>query len=135
MKEVPKVFPWVEERAKCSIVGVFIALAVRVKSDVESMTGLHLQPKHLFAFTAPSEKTFLVEKQIKVGGMVAPGGVVVFEHDETKITVSDGLKYNVLFEATPAIGEDGPCRLDVNGVVLELWQVSRKALEPLFFGS
>jgi len=39
----------------------------------------------------------------------------------------------VLFEAKASLGFEGRCRYEVEGQPLELWQVSRKALEDLFF--
>jgi hypothetical protein len=42
----------------------------------------------------------------------------------------DGIK---AFEATPTVNDEGKCRLKVNGIEREFWQVRRMALEKLFF--
>jgi hypothetical protein len=62
---------------------------------------------------------------------------VTFERTDRGIVVSsanaDGTTPS--FIATPDFADDGECRMRINDEeqLLELWQVSRRALETLFF--
>lgn len=57
--------------------------------------------------------------------------VVDFKLDGERIAImpSDGDS----FEATLTISDGGHCRFKVNGAELALWQLARRALEPLLF--
>lgn len=64
---------------------------------------------------------------------------VKFELRANEIAVSNiktGMMHGATpaFSAVPRLNEDGECRLEVQGERLQFWQVSRKALEDLFFG-
>jgi hypothetical protein len=37
------------------------------------------------------------------------------------------------FTANPSLDDNGQCQLEVEGAKLSIWQVSRRALENLFF--
>jgi len=59
---------------------------------------------------------------------------VIFETDSinNKINVRVGTK--IVSAVKPEVGPDGECWLKVDGKYLRFWQVSKEALETLFFG-
>jgi hypothetical protein len=70
------------------------------------------------------------------GNFVFGGSGVMFKRTESGIVVdmeTKGKPGRVLFEARAALGFEGRCRYEIDGQPLELWQISRRALEDLFF--
>lgn len=59
---------------------------------------------------------------------------VKFSLGDKAITVTD-THGNTIFEATITLNDEGECRLKINGLERETWQVRRTALERLFFGT
>jgi hypothetical protein len=57
---------------------------------------------------------------------------VVFTLAEHAILVRED-KGDPMFDVTATFGDEGECRLEVNGEVRNLWQVRRMALEGLLF--
>jgi hypothetical protein len=116
-------FNWVKARSACSLKSVFLLLAEIVDSDVKAANEL------------PEGRRFSLERQdrklIVIRESRESPAAIVFELSATEIRVREAEK--TLFVARPSLERDGKCRLEVDGDPLELWQVSRKALEELFF--
>ena len=126
-------FNWVKARSECSLERVFLVLSEVVASDVKARQGLHDGAE--YDHTRRDHK-IIVSRTRDFGGGIKEAEGVVFERIKGSITVAavDPKGNEVpLFAATPSLAPDGDCKLEVNGDSLELWQVSRKALEPLFF--
>ena len=135
---IPKTCNWVEARAKCSIDQIFIALREVVDSDVKTMQSIASTTRAAVddvSMSLATDTKFIVTGRRDPGG-VFDGNSVVFERAIGRIVVKDGRSQGTMFDVQPALCIDGECRLELvggNGDALELWQVSRKALENLFF--
>jgi hypothetical protein len=132
--EVPKVFDWVAERRKCSLGTIFTHLTEVVDSDVKSAQA-KLEDGENITMNRPADGKIVVVKSFGPRGS-SQGESVVFEVAANCIAVKKGgPNGKELFTAKPFLLQNGMCKLEVKGEPepLELWQVSRKALEDLFF--
>jgi hypothetical protein len=111
-------------------VGLFRLLYEVVDSDVKAARIVR-PDAGTFELKKLSDTKFLVSRTREAGIAV---DVVVFELLGGKIAIGHG-QNSTMFMATPSLLSDGECRLEVAGEPepLELWQISRKALEDLFF--
>jgi hypothetical protein len=119
-------YDWVAERAACSLAVIFAVLKQQVKEDVKKRTDLRSpEANYGFTFSDHGDGFF-------VGLDATPIHFsIMFKRGLKAIEISgDGIK---AFEAMPTINDEGKCRLKVNGVEREFWQVRRMALENLFF--
>lgn len=133
--QVPKTFNWVEARAKCSLEQLFIALREVVESDTKEMDRRLIGYRGGTAsMTMATDTKFIVVKQRDAGGIMVSESVV-FERTASGIAVKDGPSQRQILVATHSFTVAGECKLFVDDQPLELWQVSRKALEALFFGA
>ena len=131
MEPVPKSFDWVRARAECSLERLFRLLAETVDSDVRAVSAIKRPDQSVFE-VIPALHKVIVSRTKDTGGIPSVE-TVVFELVSNGIHVRRG-KDTSVFTATPVLDARGDCRLEVSGESLELWQVSRKALEGLFFG-
>src|SRR5262245_26445116 len=130
METVPKTLNWVKARAECSMAHLFMLLCETVDSDVK-VAQSYDSLGQLFT-NRPNESKLIVGKKSRDG---MPLGGVVFEMTRTTITAwkSTNQGPQELFTAAPSFDAAGACRLRIGNETLELWQVSRRALEELFF--
>ena len=121
-------FDWVTARAKCSLVEVFEKLRLQVGVDVQTRNKLLSDPRDAFS---------VIESEAKPSfSVIVPSNPlpsITFSLSDERIGVSH--KGRLIFEATLTLGDDGECRLKINGKERELWQMRRMALEELFFGT
>jgi len=106
-----------------------------VDSDVKTANGLKRRGID-YKIVEEATNKIVVLRHRDMGGFVE-GMAVVFELRDRKIHVyarkADG--HAALFTASPHIDLDSSeCMLEVDGKPFRFWQVSRKALEDLFFG-
>lgn len=135
MTEIPKTLDWVKARFDCSLPSVFLALEEAAKSDVASITPRVTAAT--FSVERVTDQKFMVSKAWTAGG-IQQGDAIVFELLPSRgIQVTRSHAQRPLFFAKPALQPDGACKLEIDGdtnaAPLELWQVSRRALEDLFF--
>jgi hypothetical protein len=135
MDKAPEVFDWVTARAGCSAPQMFILLTERPESDVRAMQ-VRLGSGYQIKVNKVSDDKFIVSKLHNEGGFAFGGHAVVVERTTSgivaQLTNSQRTK-QPFFAAQASLGPDGRCRYEVSGEEMELWQVSRKALEDLFF--
>ena len=64
------------------------------------------------------------------------GEAILFERLANEIKIRDGRKDKHLFSARPVLNADGECMMEIVGESEQrpMWQISRKALDDLFFG-
>jgi hypothetical protein len=126
---------WVQARAGCSLPGTFHVLREMIDNDVKAANELK-RAGFTFELNAQPSGKLLVIRHHDIGGM-EDTSVIVFELLPDRITVSDRgqMSTKLLFSAIPYLNEEGECLLTVGGQDLKLWQVRRKALDDLFFGS
>jgi hypothetical protein len=126
--DVPETQDWVSCRAKCSLPSMFALLSEVIDSDVKAANANKLGD---FRVSTPTDF-----KRVVIREGESPRGVV-FELTRTEITVRDtspsGPAKHPTFFAAATLGVDGKCRLSIDGASMELWQISKRALEPLFF--
>jgi len=120
-------YDWVTARFGCSSSNAFQTLAEMVKVEVSTANEL-LSPERVFLVNVHPKEIIVVRTHPKE--RVA---TIVFEFSSTDISVRSGDKQPFL-RAVPSLHADGECMFEVEGHSLKLWQVSRKALEQLFFG-
>jgi hypothetical protein len=131
--DIPKSFNWVKARSECSLREVFLCLAEVIESDVKAFNELPNVDAKISVNRATDEKIVVV-KTWKHGGVARN---IVFDLTDKGIAAkSGGANEKRLFLARPSLLQSGECKLEVEGISepLELWQVSRKGLEELFFG-
>jgi hypothetical protein len=119
-------FDWVRERAACSAAELFERLRMQVEKDVE--TRQLVRPKEAsygFRVVDDTDSFSVLYDQDVIHR------VVRFKLEGEKIIITR--PRNNLMQAIPALGDDGECRLRVDGVERELWQVRMDALDDLFF--
>jgi hypothetical protein len=89
----------------------------------------------LFHISSEASGKVIVTRDRDLGGVNDIKSVVLELAGHTitataKTGTGDGKQ---LFQADPNLNDEGECLLLVNGLSLRLWQVSRHALEDLFF--
>jgi len=132
--EIPKNFNWVKARSECSLLALFTHLAEVVASDIEAVKSLP-NSDETFTINRPDNKIVVVKTW---DVRVPQARSVVFELTTMGISASSVEmrgQSQQLFLAKPSFLASGECKLQIDGESepLELWQVSRKALEGLFF--
>jgi hypothetical protein len=132
-RETLRLFDWVKARAECSLPHLFGVLGEVVDSDVKAIQ--KIKPDMKFTFSKPTATKVIVGKTWDAGGFSSAESIV-FELVDAGIAVKQGPTEKRLLIARPTLDLDGECRLAIDGERdgLELWQVSRRALEALFFG-
>ena len=128
----PVSFNWVEARSNCTTGLHFNLLAEQVESDVEHMNRLTKTNNTVWMFNRQNGK-IIVHRS--VDGLADCS--VVFTHSEADIAVKRSDHHGnttALFQAIPHLLGDQRCTLEIDTAPVEIWQVSRRALESLFFG-
>ena len=127
----PSSFKWVEARSNCTTGLHFNFLAEQVESDVEDMNRLTKAGNTVWMFSRQNGKIIV---QRSVDGFADCS--VVFTHSEANIAVKRSDRNGnatALFQAIPNLLGDRRCTLEIDTAPVEIWQVSRRALERLFF--
>src|SRR5687768_5027468 len=128
MEMAPETSDWVGARARCSTNHTFALLVETVDTDVKAMHGIG---NSLFELNRVAVSKIVVSRIATTGATIES---VVFERTQTGVTIKKSESSAQPFlVAKVAVGFDGRCRYEVGGQLLELWQVSQKALEDLFF--
>jgi hypothetical protein len=122
-----EVFDWVTARSQCSLPNVFKTLLLEVEEDVRKRNAL--RPNHSpYEFKVIENgddfRVVLEAKELRRS--------IIFQLGEHAISVRDDLGTRML-EVTLSFNDEGKCRLKVDDVERELWQVRRIALEELLF--
>jgi hypothetical protein len=130
----PSDFDWVTARHKCSAAVFFESLLQLAKANVDTVNAAKEKSSgrsdaYLQA-TVPG--VFAVARGVPGAG---PPKVVRFrlERDDAIAVEPHGVPMEG-FQGTLTLNNEGECRLKVGAEELDLWQVLRRALEPLFFG-
>lgn len=127
-EQFPSEMDWVSARLKCSVDGLLAQLRERAATDARTMQRLMEGSGVVWFVTPVSGRKFVASRHDGAFN-------VVFQADDSGIHVDTGNanERTLLFSAKPSFGPTGNCRLEIDGVPLELWQVSQRALEGLFF--
>jgi len=135
MRDTPKTFDWVKARSSCSVKAVFDVLSQVIASDVKSANDLN-RPGVSFALTNPSEEMVMVARTSDATG-AAESASVLFERRANEIVATAPHRGKTLFYAKPILNGTGECLLQIEGdhELKHPWQVSRRALDDLFFGA
>lgn len=120
-------FDWVTERSSCALPKVFKALRLQVEVDVKTRNTLRPNNSPYEFSVAENGDDFTVVLKAK-----DVHRSVVFTLAEHAILVRED-KGGPMFDVTATFGDEGECRLEVNGEERDLWQVRRMALEGLLF--
>lgn len=124
---------------KCSVKHMFMLLVERLDYDRTQMQE-RVDSSIKLVLNRISEKTVYVGRTRDIGGFKESQSVK-FERTDGGVSiekVSATGERTTFFKVTPALSpDDGRCRFSIidggQGSALELWQVSHKALEGLFF--
>lgn len=132
--EIPKTCNWVDRRAKCSAEHLFLLLLEVLDSDVKEMEAVKKDKNLVYGFAKPAASKAVVSRLRDYGGGMKDGDAVVFERTRAgTITATKRPGGQRIFEAQPWLDDDGGCRLRIGTKSFYLWQISRLALEELFF--
>jgi hypothetical protein len=118
---------WVTKRSLCSLPNVFKELRLQAEEDVKTRNALRPNNSPYEFSLEANRGSFTV--LLKAGEVHRS---VVFSLAEHALIVQDH-KGATLFEVTLTFSDEGECRLRVNEVERDLWQVRRMALEKLLF--
>jgi hypothetical protein len=131
--KVPKALDWVKARAECSIDYLFIALTAVVNADTEAAAARSDESTE-FEVKRVTVDGFMVSKTFNDGGLFR-NEVIAFDRKSDHVLVEKRTRDSStkLFKAMPHVDIQGECKFEVDGVPLEPWQVSKKALESFFF--
>jgi len=134
--EIPKTCNWVNRRAKCSAEQLFLLLVEVLDADAKDMQEMTNDKQLKFGVAKPAPSKAVVSRLRDFGGGMTDGDAVVFERTRTgTITATKQPKNERIFEALPWLDDDGECRLRIGMKSFYLWQISRLALEELFFSN
>lgn len=136
MEKIPETWDWVQHRAKCSIREMFMLLIERIESDVAEVGKLNPGESVQFSLKRVADTKAVVVRRDSEAGYITHRAVI-FEIRGGELVVAkrepDRAEQD-MFTAAPMFGADGRCRFQVvGGSALELWQVSHRALDGLFF--
>lgn len=133
--DTPKELDWVKVKLDCSTEAVFRALR---KMATEGVVTLQAAKHGPYTYEVSGHLDFQFDVVARYDGSFAKG--VQFERNaDGLVIVQENTRRGLvpMFTVRPLLDEDGACRLypdgDPNGQPLYLWQISRKALESLFF--
>jgi hypothetical protein len=132
MSSVPPNFKWVEARAACSPAQVFKQMELDATSDTAAMKEVGVSgTRRVFRVTPNSggNMFFVHQERDDPYGEIRTVKFSV-QGDEIAIVLLD----KTTLIATLTLNNDGQCRLKINGLEYEQWQVRKMALEPLLFG-
>jgi hypothetical protein len=129
MSTVPQELNWTKLRAECSVIEMFKSLQLGIEDDIATFNKIPVRSPHEgFASSLTQDgSVFIVTQRERVGPRV------VFFIKEEKIEIRDeATRKN--YVASVILNDEGRCKLRIEDREMELWQVRRLALEPLFFG-
>jgi len=132
---VPQSLNWVQARANCSIHSIFKALEQGAREDIaeiESLLTAHDETK--FSVVA-SSRQFSVIRVSDPMTSASESVDVRCQRDDITVHRANTSGEELMFTATLTLNNEGRCKLKVNGVEMEQWQVRRMALEALLFRS
>ena len=133
---IPATFNWVKACYACAPEQVFIALREVVDSDIRDFTKVPHRSDEQIEMSLSTETKFIVVKKWNAGDVIDSATVVFERNANGTINATEGRSQAVLFTGRPVLMPYGTCRLVIDGedsAGLELWQVSRRALENFFF--
>jgi hypothetical protein len=128
-------FNWVEARAKCTPEEAFRALSRMVTSDVDAANRIGLRNLRFECIELSSTLLNVVRHQnygsheqpnANVSFQLTLEGIQITEHDYAGGVTRD-------FTTFPALSNEGTAVFRIGSRELHPWQLSREALEPLFF--
>lgn len=132
-EKAPKTLDWVKCRSKCSVEHLFKLLMEVVDSDVQSIHHHTIGRGANYEMETATPRKYVVSRVTYSQSGTPVSASVVFEATPTSIVVRRGLNETPLFTAKPSFHFDESCCLEVDRRQMELWEVSRLALEDLFF--
>ena len=129
---LPSDWDWVTERHACSVRKFFERLRVGAESNVKTRKALRLElvDRGPIEFVSAGD-TFSVTRTMSPEGPYLTVRVIL-AGQKIRFEVNGG---DIAFEGALTLTDKGECRLNVNGADLDVWQVLKRALEPIFFAS
>ena len=133
---------WVRLRAECNLDVSFDSVCSFVERDVAEMNKLSSAMRRQWTYQTESgggaSPTHYVIQKPEQGYGVSDA-MVGFHRGENALEVFRKARgtdaRETLFVVVPEWNpQESRCRLKVNGKELEVWEISRRALEPMFFG-
>ena len=132
---------WVDLRARCNATNAMQCLRAEVERDMRQANCLDRKDGRTFVLDATDDAiTVTLAKRETSVGMPEPSVKIRFKDSLALAVLRDGgdgfSQPDKAFDINLKWDSEGAkCSMSVNGDSLEPWQVSQKALEPLFFGS
>lgn len=129
-------FNWIEARAGCTTAAVFAPLVRAVRRDVERIDALDRRQGVIRRFVFNATDRDCTVERTPGGHQPAEAGVAVSLAQDGSLlieSVRPNHQRTAMFKAVARLQDDGRCRLVVDGAPVHVWQVSKRALEGLFF--
>ena len=121
---------WVNRRASCTINDVFEALLSRIEADIEEKKDVHPDSEFTIARKAAGD----VLEKVAIRGVKDLGHTPIVELKIENGTIKvHGTEHDVFHVTTLWDKDSAECTMLVDHKPLELWQISQRALYPLFF--
>ena len=121
---------WVNRRASCTINDVFEALLSRIEADIEEKKDVHPDSE----FTIHRKVAGDVLEKVAIRGPKDLGHTPIVELKKEGATIKVHGTESEMFVVTPKWDQEtAECRLLIDDNPLDLWQISQRALYPLFF--
>jgi hypothetical protein len=121
---------WVKARLECSMQKVLLQLKSGVKADVDE-ANISMEPQgyktRSFDVHENGDNRFSVMRSEQAGAVT-----VEFANRQGYIEITTLDKKTL--QVTPALNADGECHVMLGAQELQMWQLRRLVLEPLFFG-
>jgi len=125
----PPTFDWVTARHNCSAMTMLERLRQQVKTDTRRYNELNRTER--FVFDQSEDRDVYRFTVLDRQGRARRG--VQFDWDGEAIQIAaSGIELRPM-KVTFTVTDDGECKFRIGDDVLDQWQVSRRALESLFF--
>ncbi len=121
---------WVKQRASCTINDLFQALLSRLKADIEEKREVHPDSE----FTVKRKVAGDVLEKVAILGPKHLGLTPIVELKKEGATIKVHGTEGEMFVVMPKWDQEtAECLLLIDDKPLDLWQISQRALYPLFF--
>ena len=121
---------WVKRRASYTVDDVFEALVCRLEADIEEKKDVHPDSD----FTVHRKVVGEALEKVAIRGSKDLGHTPIVELKKEGATIKVHGTESEKFVITPKWDQDtAQCSLLIDNKPFELWQISQRALYPLFF--
>ncbi len=127
LDSVPYDYDWVTTRSRCNPKDLFDKLRKAIQENVYIASSVS---KCQSTLNKLDDNIFTVVTKGSDGYLK---GFITFELNGSDIIATKGNSHEIILTAQVHLQSNGDCMFEVDGKPLQLWQLSRKVLEDVFF--